>query len=236
MCCWSPEGRLIATFAAESLDPTSVALGVLQASAVILLLVCPGYVFSVVSTRGVFDPDASEHAFLARVMPGTVLVHALELPWTISLATRVSQNGPSVYAVEIVGWLLSTCVGLPWLCGWLWARFIWSDRGTWWEQIASELGVSVRHRLTHAWTAMFASGVVDGTYVRVALRDGRRVVGMLEKQGIPSASAANHDLYLRYTVDDEGKRTKHTRGIWINGDDIVSLEFFQELQEEADES
>ncbi len=68
----------------------------------------------------------------------------------------------------------------------------------------------------------------EGLMARVVLRDGREVRGYYTKWARASDDPARHDLYLETVYRPEPVSTlyPYSGGIWLNGDDIVSVEFF----------
>ena len=81
------------------------------------LLLTPGYLLGIAFTRGLRGPAPSDKAFAANAVAGALIVHALLLPWTLPLATRVSSDGPAAHALELAGWSLVTLLLVPLVAG-----------------------------------------------------------------------------------------------------------------------
>ncbi len=75
-------------------------------------------------------------------------------------------------------------------------------------------------------------------YVRVRLKEGGLVLGWYGQGSFASSDAGNGDLYLEEQWrDDDGwfaEPLPTTRGVWIRGSEIVSVEFFAGRDPSAD--
>lgn len=215
---------------AEAPSATPVATEIVLAVGIVVLLAVPGYVLGVVSARGARDPDGSEQAFLARTALGSVLVHGSLMWWTTPLMLAVRAHGFRPYVAELTGWIFVVCLAMPLLLGnieaWLSAR----HPESWIGRLTAVLGIAGANRAANAWSDVVEGRTDAAGYVRVSLRDGRVMWGFFGRRSYASTDSRMHDLYLEraYEPDATGLlvEIEHSRGFWVNGDDIVTIEFF----------
>jgi len=215
---------------ANDTTASSVPTEVVIAVGIVALIAVPGYALGVVSARGSRDPDGGEQAFLARTALASVVVHGLVLWWTIPLAEQIRTTGLQRQAAQISAWLFVVCVGLPVLLGNIEAWFGRRNPETLAGRIAATLGIAGSHRAANAWSDM-AEGRTDAAgFALITLRDGRIMTGFCGDRSYMSADSRKHDLYLQHAVEVGPNRrfvkVPDSRGFWVNGDDIVSIEFF----------
>lgn len=218
---WAAEG------ASGADSPASDLVGVLAGAVV---LVVPGYVLGRISGRAGREPDASDPMTTARLAAGSILVHTLMLPLTYWLADSILRHGTAGYAWQIFGWLVGVVFVVPCVLGfgavWLAGRREGSRSGA----VARVLGFATSNRFVYAWSGAFADlrHERQPPVVRVRLRDGREVRGSFAGRAHAAEQPASHDLYLDRLYGATPPLPGHGRsgGIWINGEDIVTVEFF----------
>jgi len=193
-----------------------------------IVLLMPGYLLGVAYSRGIRGPAPSERAFVANAAAGAVVVHLLMLFWTVPLATRVLRHGPARYVPEIAAWTLVVLIVVPTLVGAGLALLAEVRSPRWLHLALSRIGLSATTRTAEAWNWWF--GRHRAAWVRVRLRDGRTVFGLYERGSFASSDANLRDLYLQEHWESEQGWFKQpyprTRGIWLNGNEIISIEFF----------
>jgi hypothetical protein len=223
----TPFAAVLAESSAGSDSPTEGIVGVLAGA---LVLVVPGYVLGRVAGRAGREPDVSDRILAARMAADSILVHTVMMPLTFLLADSVLRHGAAGYGPQILLWLLGVCFLTPVALGgcavWLAGR----SEGTRSGRLARLLGFAAADRFVYAWSAMFAEmpRSLDAPVVRVILRDGRSIRGSFAARAHASDDPASHDLYLDRVYGSDPPSRRHTKsgGIWINGADIVSVEFF----------
>lgn len=218
---WAAEG------ASGSGSPAGDLVGVLAGA---LVLVVPGYVLGRVAGRAGREPDASDPMTTARLAAGSILVHTLMLPLTYLLADSVLRHGTAGYAWQIFAWLVGVVFAVPCTLGF---GAVWLARrpeGTRSGALARVLGFASSNRFVYAWSAAFADlhAEKQAPVVRVRLRDGREVRGSFADRAHAAEHPASHDLFLDRMYGANPPLPGHGRsgGIWINGEDIVTVEFF----------
>jgi hypothetical protein len=194
-----------------------------------LLLIVPGFILGAVFVKGVRGPSLSEKAFLAATAIGSVLVHLLMLFWTVPLVRSVLEDGPDGHVIEIALWSLTVLIVVPVCLGALlgWLSDITEPR--WVYRLLVVVGLSSSVRTTEAWNFVFRQEF--SAWVRVTLKGGKVILGWYGSRSAASQDAAAPDLYLQETyVAKDGKfgeRFPRTRGVWVRGDEIASIEFFE---------
>lgn len=215
---------------AESAGPDSANAAVVETICAAIVLVVPGYVLGRVAGRGGREPDSSDRGMAVRLAADSILVHTAMMPLTFLLADSVLRHGAAGYGVPIFLWLVGVCLVVPAALGgcglWLMARDPRSRAGT----VARILGHTPANRFTYAWSSMLTElpRHAKGCMARVTLRDGREVTGYYTRFAHASDDPVRHDLYLDevFKPDPLSDRYPVSGGIWLNGDDIVSVEFF----------
>ena len=197
----------------------------LGATAVILM---PGYLLGVAFARGVRGPAPSERAWVANAIAGAIIVHALALAWTLPLARRVAHDGPAAHAAELTAWALAVLLLIPLIAGAVLAALTEAHSPRWWVRLLTRLGVSSATRTAEAWNWVFRQRFP--AFVRVRLADGRVVLGWYGGRSFAASDASVRDLYLQqqWTAERGWFKAPYptSRGIWLSGSQIVSVEFF----------
>lgn len=148
--------------------------------------------------------------------------------WTVPLATQVIRDGPQSHIVEIAAWTLVVLIVVPTLVGAALALLADVRSPRWLHRLLSRVGLSSSTRMAEAWNWVFSRRLP--AYVRVRLSDGRMILGWYGGRSFASSDPSLRDLYLEEQwVADEGRFREpypSTRGVWLNGSEIVSVEFF----------
>ena len=216
----------LASDAASSSLATEAVLGV----AIIALIAVPGFALGVVSGRGGRDPDAGDQPFLARAAMGSVIIHAPVLPWTVALARAVRHDGLPAHTIEVSAWLLVVCALIPVLVGNIWLWFASRPAETLPGKIVKFLGVDAANRTANAWSDIVAGRTDSGGFALITLRDGRVMTGFCGARTLFSTNPGKPDMYVEQAayVGPDGMFAcdPDSRGFWVNGDDVASIEFF----------
>jgi hypothetical protein len=196
----------------------------LGATAIVLM---PGYLLGVAFARGLRGPAPTDRAFVANAIAGAIVVHALALGWTLPLARRVADDGPAAHAVELTAWTLLVLL-LPVVAGAVLAGLAEARSPGWWVWLLRRLGVSSATRTAEAWNWVFRQRFP--AFVRVRLKDGRTVLGWYGGRSLASSDATVRDLYLQeqWLAERDWFHAPYptSRGVWLSGGEIVSVEFF----------
>ncbi|GGM21705.1 hypothetical protein GCM10010129_77540 [Streptomyces fumigatiscleroticus] len=201
-----------------------------------VLFLMPGYLLGTTMDRGRHGPAVSERAFVAKVAGGSMVVHLIMLWWTAPLAAAIVRHGPGRYVGQIAAWTVMVLLVVPVALG-AGLSFL-SDlrRPAWLHRLLVRVGLSSVTRISEAWDWVFSRGFP--AYVRVGLAEGRTVHGLFADQSFASSDPAHRDLYLQqqWTAEDDWFAEPYpgTKGIWLNGSSIVSIEFFDGRSGEED--
>lgn len=80
-----------------------------------------------------------------------------------------------------------------------------------------------------AWDFKFKQ--MQGEWVLITLRDKRIVAGFIGKNSFVSSNTKERDLYIDevYNIGENNiwSKEERTNGIWIKGEEIISIEFFK---------
>jgi hypothetical protein len=210
------------------LKVAEIVVSVLAGVGGVVLLFMPGYILGVVYGRGMRGHELSESAFAAATAIGGVTIQLIWLFWTIPLIRAIADDGLEDHVLQVILWGAVVLIATPALLG---AVLAWlSDRTSpgWLVRILRVIGLASSVRTTEAWNWVFRQGFP--AYVRVRLKDGHVVLGYYGPGSAASQDAASPDLYLitQYASDGGkfGSELPRSKGVWIAGDQIASVEFF----------
>jgi hypothetical protein len=233
------EGAVVLPILASSgsVDVIKTAGDILGGAIGSLVLLVPGFILVTVYSRGVQGPALSDRAFFATTAIFGTVVHILALPFTLDLGAKILQDGPGPHIVQTVAWGLVVLLGLPAGLGALfsWLSDISDDvHPTFLREWLYRLGVTSSARTIQAWTWAFMQQSDAGKFVRVHLKDSAAtiILGRYGRRSAASSDPTTHDLFLQELWEDDGdgwfgQRRVATRGAWIAGDQIKSIEFFE---------
>jgi Family of unknown function (DUF6338) len=212
----------------DELKVAEIVVSVLAGVGGVVLLFMPGYILGGVYSRGIRGRELSDPALAAATAIGGVTVQLAWLFWTVPLIEEVAEDGANDHLLQIVIWGLVVLIVTPALIG---AGLAWlSDRHSpaWLVRTLSVLGLSASVRTTEAWNWVFRQRFP--AFVRVRLKDGRLVLGYYGPSSAASQDAASPDIYLEKLYASEkgrfGAAMPRTKGVWIAGEQIASIEFF----------
>jgi hypothetical protein len=193
-----------------------------------IILLMPGYLLSSAYSRNRRGPAPSEREFIASTAAGAIFVHLLALPWTVRLVEQIVKDGPAGHAIEIGLWAAVVLVIGPTVLGAGLAMLAEVQSPAWLKTVLVRLGLSSVVRVPQAWDWVFSRGFP--AYVRVHLSDGRTVYGLYSARSFASSDSGGRDLYLQQQWTEEhgwfAEPYPQSMGVWLSGDSIVSIEFF----------
>lgn len=100
------------------------------------------------------------------------------------------------------------------------------------RKICLYFNLQVKHPVPTAWDYIFGN-INSAAWVIVRLKSGKVFRGLFSSNSFASSDSSNHDLYLEqvYLNDTNGnapwKKVERCNGVWINSDEISSVEFFK---------
>jgi len=193
-----------------------------------IVLLMPGYLLNSAYNRNRRGPAPSEREFVAGSAVGAIVVHLLALPWTVSLITTLVQDGVQGHELQVGLWALVVLIVLPTLLGMGLGVLTDVQRPVWLKTLLVRSGLSSAARTPQAWDWVFSRGFP--AYVRVRLTDGHTVFGLYSSHSFASSDSAGRDLYLQqqWTTEEGWFAAPYpqSRGVWLSGNSIVSIEFY----------
>jgi hypothetical protein len=220
-----------AQFAFQALTVASVVFG---GAGGVALLTMPGWVFMSVYARGRAVRQPSDRQFVTAALFWGTLIHLTALEATLKVIADVQKSGFGRSYLEILLWAFTVLAIVPvaaaialrvaseWLGNQHRPRVRW---------ILRKLRFSAPDNALFAWNFAFDSVRRTGAWVRVNLKGGGLVLGMYGSRSVLARDPTVRDLYLQelWKPDAEGwfERSYHnTRGVWVTGEDIQSVEFY----------
>lgn len=205
---------------------SSAAVAIVSGLAITILFTVPGYLLHTAYSRGARGAEEHDRVFLARTVVGSLIVHALALPWTLSLIERIREGTADPW--EPAAWALIVLVAGPVVAGSGAAAVVRVRRPRWLAAVLDFTGLAHHVRSPDAWQWHFSARRPH--YVRVHLKDQRIILGYLGSRSFASSGSANRDLYLerQYAPADGkvyGPAVPGSDGVWISGDEIAFIEF-----------
>lgn len=217
----------------------------LGGAAATVLFLMPGYVLSKAFAGGVRGLTPSDRAFLATTASGGLLTHLLVIWWTVPLFRSVFETFPQIDArhyLEVLAWAALVLAVLPAAIGATAARIADTRTGPIYN-VLSYLGFTTAKRTAEAWTWAFRQMTrsPDEVWLRVRLKNkGGTYYGRFGPNALGSSDATVRDVYLERTwpVDSKGQpksadENVPNRGVWIAGDQIMTIEFFSKKRMET---
>jgi hypothetical protein len=212
----------------------SIALSIVSGVGGSILLLLPGWVLLTVYARGVKGPDLPERVFLLQTAFAGVFVHLVASPWTVWLGMQITSEGVERNVVGILTWILAVFILLPVIVG---TAFSFASdyadqiRPRWLRQLLARVGISTSVRTSTAWTMAWRT-LRKEVFVRVRKTDGSHVLGRFGEASLAAADPSRRDLFIEelWGADHDGwflEPYPHTAGVWLNGEDIESVEFFE---------
>ena len=198
-----------------------------------ILVLLPGYIIGAIFSRGIRGPAVAEKVFIAVSALGGLIVHLVALPWTDHLAHEIARGGVDAHIEQIAAWSFVVLIAVPALIGVGLAHASEATGPRWLVAALREIGLTASVRTAEAWNWVFRKQAT-GVWVRVHLKDenGKSVLGKFSTESFASSDATLRDIYLEelWLPDDDGwfqAAYGNTQGVWISGDQIASIEFFE---------
>lgn len=229
-------------FSKALFDGFATFLGGAVATVVFLM---PGYVMGKAFSGGVRGPAPGDRAFLATTASGGLLIHLLVIWWTVPLFRAVSAQLPDLdrnHYFEVLVWALFVLAVLPALLGATAARLADIQSGPIYA-VLNFLGFTTAKRTAEAWNWVFREMArsPDPIWLRVRLKNKvGAYYGRFARRSLAASDATVGDIYLETTwlLDKAGQPTNPSensanRGVWIAGDQIMTIEFIPRTEKET---
>lgn len=191
-----------------------------------LLAVGPGFVLAATYRRQRQSPDPSDPKFVATSLIASLLPHALLIRWTYEVIGDFDRRGfEAVTYATTIAWVFCLVGALPWMLGLILSWLVDA------EGLQGILGIfswSRAARTRTAWAWAFSPEVP--AWLLVTTGDGQLRGGQYGEGAFASLELDDQDLYLTdpHVVDNAGQWTRmNAQGLWIRGENIVSIEFYE---------
>lgn len=185
----------------------------------------PGFIFNAVLAT--FIPRHASHfkeVMLLRFLTGSALNYAVCSPLIYLLATRSLFGSSSLLAG--VMWFVIIFVA-PILLGLITALV---SQRRWLRNIFQRLNLRSIDPIPTGWDWKFSR--TSPCFVLVTLTDQTQLAGFLGDESMASSDPEHRDLYLEraYTIQENGEwmPRERSQGVYIDGTQIVLVEFFDE--------
>lgn len=214
----------------------------IEALIVIVVLVTPGFVCARLLTSEIPQPFVSQSHSLILALIFSILVHAIVLPWTLSLAADMSEFSKKIGEINsskaldmdwsVFVWFLAVVFLAPAILAWILST-IW--KSAWAQPALGRFGLSIAQLTPRAWDWFFLTQTT-GCWVVAEMDDGSVVGGKYGRDSFAALSPHSFDLYLeeqRYVDNDHEihEIVQGTTGMWINGGKVKSLHFYEPNEE-----
>jgi hypothetical protein len=204
-----------------------------------ILFLMPGYILAKVYGRNVQAPEINGSTFVASSAIGGVITHLVMLGWTVPLAEALvsdARDGKGFLSVahylQSAVWIAAVLLLVPAVLGFALSWLTEAERPRWWAALMRRAGLASTLRTGQAWDWRFRSLQREGAWVRIRLKNDQGVFfGPFGTRSVASSDPRRRDIYLEeiWTVDERGDPVAQTNaGAWIAGDEILSIEFFEE--------
>lgn len=195
---------------------------------VIVLVLTPGFIFTVALRKSVANIDTSAIRFVVMTVATGTIVHCVTFFWSARLLRAYTED-PAILldrSVEVFFWSIVTIFVVPLFLGLLIGYLSGTERVDSWLRI---IGFSYVQRLPSAWD--YVVGLKEGFYVRVHLQDSNQIIGGIYGTSSFAADESDAvDLYLEelWEIDEDGEFVAPiptTRGVWIPRHSAKYIEF-----------
>lgn len=99
------------------------------------------------------------------------------------------------------------------------------------RKIFFSIGLNPIHVIPTAWDYKF-SNIKEAVWLLVTLKDGSTVAGLFGAKSFASSETDERDLYIQdvFRIPDKGQweRVTNNAGIWVKGDQIKHIEFWDD--------
>jgi hypothetical protein len=185
----------------------------LEALAVVLLAVVPGYLARTAWSRGkTFSPPTTDLTVVVQSIVASVVLQVILGPLTIALLWSVRDNVAD-YPWRVVLWAMTAVIVVPLFGGYLWGRVIeWTQvpaRGLGW--LPQRLRKDLAPMAPTIWDDVHGESILpDPSLLVLELADGRVVAGQWAKGAKAMTSPQQHGRYLtaQWAVDELGMPTE----------------------------
>lgn len=190
-----------------------------------LLFAVPGLVVLYVRTQfltGRMPPVAEGIVAYATV---SLVYHALAFPFRPDVYGDSPLNGAWTWHWFAFAFLVPAALGV--VLG-------LNARHDWFGGMLRRLRLGTTHPIGCAWDWRFSE--ISDCWVLVVLKNGIQWAGYLGEGSFISSDQTERDIYLQqvYEIGDNNNWTPRKSGVWIDGAEIQSIEFWPN-QEEADD-
>lgn len=205
--------------------PTTV-----EAIAVVALLFVPGFVAENLwaSIVGRDDERQIDLRYMLTLFTLSMIVHALLYYWPGSTVLNAYFDDELVEVQRLMAiWLVLALLLVPILLALIlgWVTRYWAQ-----SSLVARLGLNYLGIGTSGWK--MALRREEGAYLRVFLRDGRSISGVLGEESYASSRPSDGDLFLQeqlYYGQDSNEldmQTARSGGVWISGGEIQFIELY----------
>jgi len=195
------------------------------AGMMLIVFLVPGYVWRTVEGQFVYlDRRLEWEKFALGLLCRSTFVHLPIAPWTYQAwLANLHETQPALTAVLIFALLFIQPTLLGLLAG------ISQQNGLFrWLILKSRLSTFEQHKIPSAWDRVFSN--ITTKWVIVRLKNGGRIYGYLGTNSYASSDPQERDLYISHVVHPAKDRfvfAKDTAGIYLRGDEIVSIEMLE---------
>lgn len=136
-------------------------------------------------------------------------------------------------SIAVLVWFLIIIFVSPIICGF---AIGWIINQDFYQEIVKKIPKKHIYSPPTAWDHVWNNSIYG--WVGILLRDGSRVYGYWDFDSEASWDVDHRDIYLStaYEVSEDGewRRVPRTGGVLINGDDIVTVHLWEEVQKDKE--
>ena len=198
------------------------------AAMMLIVFLVPGFVWRTTEGQFVYlDKRLEWEKFALGLLCRSTITYLPVSPWLYqAYESRFHQEHP--VATSVIALLLILI--LPTLLGFLSGIARQKD---WGKKIILWFGLGTfeQHNIPAAWDRVFSN--ITPCWVIVTLKNGGQVFGYLSPQSYASSAPEERDLFISHTVRATSggfEFVKNTKGIYLRGDDITSIELIDKPQ------
>lgn len=203
--------------------------GTVEALAIIVIVVAPGYVLATVAGDVIaFARVPGDLRILLPTITLGIAVHLSLSFWTIRLVDLYQDDQLANHLGELIAWGACLVFVVPIAAGVIIGRM---SNTAFVDGMLDKIGLGYVDRMPSAWD--FLLRTERSGFMRLHLKDQRVIGGVFYSGSFASTNPERPDIYLEQTwlLDEKGsfiEALPDSQGLWVSHDAIEYVEFFSE--------
>ena len=199
----------------------------------IIIFLVPGFIFRSVEGQFVYlDKRLQWERFALGLITRSTLTYIPFSPWLYQIWTlKYYEEDPFTVALIVLTLLFIMPSILGFLVGVV-RQKKWANRFL----FLCGFQTFEKHQIPSAWDHLFSD--IASSWIIVRLKDGELVRGFLGEHSYFSSDPEERDIYISHVLTENNNGSlafvNNTKGVYLKGDDISTIEFIENNEAEQD--